>query len=405
MQSEDRARAIYFQTGLVRRALIGAYFPLLALRVVTDVELTPLQLVLLGTAMEVAILFAEVPTGVVADLYSRRWSVIIAFLIGGPSIVVTAFAEPFWALVLAQAAFGVAITFESGAETAWVTDELGSSEDAEPLILRRAQWEMFATIFGIGAFAGIAVIFTLTTALGVLGVLHLCWGISLIVRMPENNFAPIGHSGWSGFASLLRRGWQLSMTANVLRVLVLAVFIMGLAKEAIDRLDVQRLVDVGLPEDINEAVVIGVIVAVRSLFAAAVVFVARQRASGQRVVLSTATMLVAMAISVAVLAHMELLLIAAAALIVRDGFSRAIEPVVTTWANAFASSEARATVHSFIGQAEAFGEILGGVALGTVAEVFTVPTAMTISAILFLIAGGVALTGSARYREAAQFTG
>ena len=167
----------------------------------------------------------------------------------------------------------------------------------------------------------------------------------------------------------------------------------------------QRLVDVGLPEDINEAVVIGVIVAVRSLFAAAVVFVARQRASGQRVVLSTATMLVGMAISVAVLAHMELLLIAAAALIVRDGFSRAIEPVVTTWANAFASSEARATVHSFIGQAEAFGEILGGVALGTVAEVFTVPTAMTISAILFLIAGGVALTGSARYREAAQFTG
>ena len=400
MSDAARATKIFFQTGLVRRALIGAYFPLLAVRVVTDVDLSPLQLVLLGTAMEVAILLAEVPTGVVADLYSRRWSVIIAFLIGGPAIVVTAFAEPIWALLLASAAFGVSVTFVSGAETAWVTDELGSPELAEPLILRRAQWQMFATIFGVAIFAGIAALITLTTALAALGLLHAAWGISLIFRMPENNFAPIGHTGWTGFVSLLRRGWQLSMSTSILRVLVLAVFIGGLAKEAIDRLDVQRLEDIGLPNDIDEAVVIGVIVAVRSLFAAAVVFIARRRATGRQVVTATAVMFIGMAIAVAVLAHMELLLIAAIGLIVRDGFSRAIEPVVTTWANAFASSDARATVHSFIGQAEAFGEIIGGIALGTVAQVFTVPTAMTISAVLFLIAGGLALTGSTHYRAA-----
>ena len=34
----------------------------------------------------------------------------------------------------------------------------------------------------------------------------------------------------------------------------------------------------------------------------------------------------------------------------------------------FAASENRATVHSFVGQSEAFGEILGGIALGTLAQ-------------------------------------
>ncbi len=44
----------------------------------TVAGLTPFQLVVVGTAMEAAVFVSEIPTGVVADLYSRRWSVIIA---------------------------------------------------------------------------------------------------------------------------------------------------------------------------------------------------------------------------------------------------------------------------------------------------------------------------------------
>src|SRR3712207_7145810 len=43
---------------------------------IEEVGLDPLRLVLLGTALEVAILVFEVPTGVLADTYGRRRSVI-----------------------------------------------------------------------------------------------------------------------------------------------------------------------------------------------------------------------------------------------------------------------------------------------------------------------------------------
>ena len=51
---------------------------------VTTVGLNPLQLVLVGTVLEATAFLCEVPTGVVADVYSRRLSIIIGYLmIGG----------------------------------------------------------------------------------------------------------------------------------------------------------------------------------------------------------------------------------------------------------------------------------------------------------------------------------
>ena len=45
---------------------------------VREVHMSPLQLVLTGTCLEVAYFLCEVPTGALADLYSRRASVIVA---------------------------------------------------------------------------------------------------------------------------------------------------------------------------------------------------------------------------------------------------------------------------------------------------------------------------------------
>ena len=45
----------------------------------TVVGLSPLQMVLVGTVLEISAFVFEIPTGIVADLYSRRVSVIIGF--------------------------------------------------------------------------------------------------------------------------------------------------------------------------------------------------------------------------------------------------------------------------------------------------------------------------------------
>ena len=127
--------------------------------------------------------------------------------------------------------------------------------------------------------------------------------------------------------------------------------------------------------------------------------VARRRATGHGVVRAVSALLVGVGTGVILLAHVEMLWIAALGLVFQGGLHLATEPLVTTWTNNFAPSESRATVHSFVGQAEAFGEILGGLALGTVAEIFTVPTAMTLSAILFGVAAAMALRARSSWSE------
>src|SRR2546430_16563501 len=54
-----------------------------ALYYITVAHLDALQLVLVGTALETAYFVCEVPTGVLADTFSRRFSVIAGLLIVG----------------------------------------------------------------------------------------------------------------------------------------------------------------------------------------------------------------------------------------------------------------------------------------------------------------------------------
>ena len=383
---------IFLASGVLSRACTRGFWSLFFLRLVTEVELEPLQLVLLGTVMELSILSFEIPTGVVADLYSRKWSVAISFVIVGAAYVLSANADVYWLLVLSQIAVGFGSTFVTGAETAWITDELGSAEDAEPLILRRAGYQLWAAVAGIVVFAGLAAVTSLSFTLSTIGVIYAMWGMFLMAAMPENNFTRTAGEGWRGFLAMLQGGWRQSYQVRPLRILVIAVFVGGLAKEAIDRLDVQRLVDVGLPDDIDDVLVVGAIVAANSLVGAGMLAVAKTRARGASVVPAMTVLLVGVAAGIGLLAHMQVLGLAALGLILQGGFFLTTVPLVTTWANTFASSENRATVHSFVGQAEAFGEILGGIALGAVAQLTTVPTAMTVSAGLFLLAAYIAST-------------
>ena len=52
----------------------GLLFTALMVFYVTVVHMTPLQLVLTGTALEASCLLCQVPTGIIADTFSRRWT-------------------------------------------------------------------------------------------------------------------------------------------------------------------------------------------------------------------------------------------------------------------------------------------------------------------------------------------
>jgi MFS transporter, DHA3 family, tetracycline resistance protein len=104
---------------------------------IQTVGLNPLQLVLVGTVLELAILLFEVPTGVLADTYGRRRSVIAGFLLIGAGFSFEGAVPTFVTVLVAQIIWGVGYTFVSGALQAWIADEVGG-RDLGRIYLRAA---------------------------------------------------------------------------------------------------------------------------------------------------------------------------------------------------------------------------------------------------------------------------
>src|SRR6187455_1474235 len=122
---------------------------------VQEVGMDPLQLVLTGTFMEIAYFLFEVPTGVVADSYSRRTSVTVAQVIMGVSLVVTGLVTSVPLILAAAALLGFGWTFKSGAIDAWLADEVGP-ERLGYEYQRGAQVARIFTLVGIGCAVGLA---------------------------------------------------------------------------------------------------------------------------------------------------------------------------------------------------------------------------------------------------------
>ncbi len=82
-QAHQKAEAIYiFIVGANK--LIGSLFATVQMvYFATHVTNDPFQLVLIWTVFQTSVLLFEIPTGVVADVYSRRLSVILGFLVTG----------------------------------------------------------------------------------------------------------------------------------------------------------------------------------------------------------------------------------------------------------------------------------------------------------------------------------
>src|SRR5439155_6816263 len=65
-------------------------------------HLDPLQLVLVGTVLEITVFLTQVPTGGLADVYSRRLAVIVGLALIGVGSLLEGSIPQFWAILLAQ---------------------------------------------------------------------------------------------------------------------------------------------------------------------------------------------------------------------------------------------------------------------------------------------------------------
>src|SRR6266702_4422654 len=146
-------------------------------------HLNPLQLVLVGTVLEITLFLTQVPTGVLADVYSRRLAVIVGLAVIGVGALLEGSIPQFWAILLAQVLWGVGITLMDGAGSAWIADEVGEAQFG-PLLLRSSQVSRVCELVAIPLSVALASVrLNLPVLLG--GGLFVALAVLLLVVMPE----------------------------------------------------------------------------------------------------------------------------------------------------------------------------------------------------------------------------
>ena len=114
-------------------------------------RLNPLQLLLLGTSLELSYFVFQLPTGVLADLVSRRLCVLTGLFIVGAAQIMASLSPSFGNLVASWAVLGLGAALNNGAQDAWIADELSAEvgdDRMTGIYLRATQLGLIATVAG-----------------------------------------------------------------------------------------------------------------------------------------------------------------------------------------------------------------------------------------------------------------
>ena len=355
------------------------------------VHLDAFQLVLVGTVLETSCFLFEIPTGIVADLYSRRRSVLIGMFLYGIGFLMEGALPWFATVLLAQVVWGCGDTFITGALEAWIaSEENGKSMDK--VFMRGGQVGQLATVIGVvlGTLLGSI---NLQLPIILAGALCLLLGLILVRIMPETNFFSALEDRKSllhDFANLFKLNLSFVKGAPVLLALLGITLCGGFASEGFDRLSTAHfLEDTVMPAigPLNSVTWFGVINLIGSglgILASQLLITRmekRRMVNRTGLVMFTSAGYILCLILFAVGRNFWFML----PVFLLTGLMRTIkEPVLTAWMNDHVEEKMRATMFSTNGQMDSFGQILGGPIVGLVAQQVSVPWGLVCTAFLLV---------------------
>ena len=379
----------WYLIALLWAFLNSVTFSVTGIYYVNEVGLNPLELILLGTAMESAAFLFEIPTGVVADVYSRRASVIVGMFLTGFGIILIGARPHFYSVISGAFLFGLASTFISGAIDAWLADEIGS-ENLGPAYFRAAQFGYAGALAGIVVGVGLAT-FWLTLPILLAGSGTIGLALFLVFFMPETGFSPVpreGRHSWGAMRSTLVDGISQVRSSPVLIGLLAVAAVMGMYSEGVDRLSEPHfLQDFEFPAFLGLAPVVwlGSIRAIALILGIAATAIASRFVdpSQQRQARAALVAITGIEILGTLAFALSGQFFPAVVCIWVAGMARSSAgPIYRTWLNQNLDSRSRATVISMSSQMDAFGQIAGGPVVGAIGKSISLRAALGASALI-----------------------
>ena len=351
---------------------------------IQEAGLDPIQLILVGAVLEISIFLFEVPTGVVADVRSRRLSLIIGYAMIGLGLVLEGALPLFATILVAQAIWGIGYTFTSGARQAWLADELEDGIGAGRTLLKGAQLEQEGALAGIVLSVVLATI-SVAPPLIVGGIMFVILAVALLVIMPERGFSPTPHiirTSWRDMRTTFAAGVTTTRTHPVPMAIIAIELFTGASSEPFDRLWTLHMLEIfefPSPWGLNSLVWFGVIGAVALLIGTVTtwfirrIFVVDEPRTPRRLLTVINASLI---VSTLVFALSGSFALAVSMVIASTVLRRISEPIADVWLIQHTESAYRATVFSLRGQANAFAQVALGPAMGFLAVMSTLRTAL-----------------------------
>jgi DHA3 family tetracycline resistance protein-like MFS transporter len=360
----------------------------------SEAGLSPVQLLLVGAGYQGAILISETPTGVVADTYGRRRSVLMGLLLVGCGVIISGSMAEFAPILVGNIIWGFGSTFISGAGEAWIADEVGL-ERANQVYLRSAQLTKFFWLGAIPISIGIATQ-DLSLPIVIGGACFILLSAFLFLTMPETAFrrvapARVGET-WKALGRTLSESRSVVQGRPLLITILTIMAFYGMAGQGVERLWVAHFYENQMfPSlgDLQPVVWFGVIRMAAALLSIVAVEVIRRwhvdsmtnHAAVTRSLFWINSLQMLSILGFAVAGEFFL---AAAFFCAAVALSTVYDPLYLAWINQNVESGVRATVISMSSQMEAFGKTAGGPVIGVVATVLTLRSALAVAGVAIL---------------------
>jgi DHA3 family tetracycline resistance protein-like MFS transporter len=369
-------------TGSLFATVQMVYF---ATRVTSD----PFQLVLIWTVFQISVLLFEIPTGVIADIYSRRLSVILGFLATSlGSLFVGAF-QTYSMVLLGMGILGIGDALLSGALDAWIVDEIGN-ERVGPVYMRGSQVAQIAILVGIPIGTALGTI-ALNVPILLAGTLYLLLALFLTRAMPEHGFQPIPpeeRRSWHTMFSTFKEGVQLVRGRSVLVTILGISAVAGLASAGFEGLwTANMLENVAFPAigSFEPIVWFGGINAAVSIMSLIGIELFRRKVDVGSQTAIVRTLMVTASLSTMCMIVFGLVgdfWLAAVTYSLSYSLRIASSPLFKAWINRNVESSVRATVLSVDNQINYLGRIAGGPIIGAIGSATSLQAALVAAGLI-----------------------
>jgi DHA3 family tetracycline resistance protein-like MFS transporter len=395
--------------------LLGITYATVTVYWVTAGRLNPLQLLLLGTSLELSYFVFQLPTGVLADLLSRRLCVLTGLFIVGAAQVMASLSASFGNLIASWAVLGLGAALNNGAQDAWIADELSTEvgdDRMTGIYLRATQLGLIATVAG-SLLSGVIALAGLEMPLRIGGALICLLAVAAAFVMPERHFRPAGALAGlgSGVAGIVRQaGGALAEQTRSTHRAVLAVpgllllfgmtLFVGMWSESFDRLwGAFLLRDIRFPQigGLHPAMWFSLFASAAAVLALGATEVAKRRTKrlGPDSVVGV-LLAVTLAIGAAVIgmATAHAFAVVVVMYLVVEVLRPVLYPLVSGWMVGRIEPSVRATALSARDMFDSAGQIAGGPVVGAIGTLASLRIA--------LLAGAAALVPAAGFIAAAN---